>query len=147
MNSKNEKWLLFPGAKHTYYMYANRKIILAYVVHLIKCYYKGDDLMAVFKNQTQRNFTVISNNILKDKELSMKDRGVFCTLCSLPDGWNFSIRGIAALVKDGRDAIQKSVRTLETLGYMRRTLSRNSNGRFETVIELYLERQPVEDTP
>lgn len=41
--------------------------------------------MAVLKNKTQKNFTMISNNILRDKSLSMKDCGVLCTLCSL---WN-----------------------------------------------------------
>lgn len=50
--------------------------------------------MAVLKNKTQKNFTIISNNVLRDKELSMKDRGVLCTICSLPDEWKFSISGL-----------------------------------------------------
>lgn len=33
--------------------------------------------MAVLKNRTQKNFTIISNNVLRDPNLSMKDRGVF----------------------------------------------------------------------
>lgn len=57
--------------------------------------------MAVLKNKTQKNFTMISNNILRDKSLSMKDCGVLCTLCSLPDGWEFSIVGLSATVPDG----------------------------------------------
>lgn len=36
--------------------------------------------MAVLKNKTQKNFTMISNNILRDKSLSMKDCGVLCAL-------------------------------------------------------------------
>lgn len=43
--------------------------------------------MAVLKNKKQKNFTMISNSVLCDKDLSMKDKGVLCTICSLPDGW------------------------------------------------------------
>lgn len=64
--------------------------------------------MAVLKNKTQRNFTMISNSVLRDKELSMKDRGVLCTICSFPDGWEFSIAGLSSIVPDGVDAIRKS---------------------------------------
>lgn len=70
--------------------------------------------MAVLKNKTQKNFTIISNNVLRDKELSMKDRGVLCTICSLPDEWKFSISGLSAIVPDGVDAIRKSIFNLES---------------------------------
>ena len=83
--------------------------------------------MAVLKNKTQKNFTMISNNILRDKSLSMKDCGVLCTLCSLPDGWEFSIVGLSATVPDGVDSIRKSITNLEELGYMNRTKSRGSD--------------------
>lgn len=85
--------------------------------------------MAVLKNKTQKNFTMISNNILRDKSLSMKDCGVLCTLCSLPDGWEFSIVGLSATVPDGVDSIRKSITNLEELGYMNRTKSRGSDGK------------------
>ena len=51
--------------------------------------------MPVLVNRTQNNFTMISNNILRDEELSMKDRGLLCTICSLPDKWDFSIAGLS----------------------------------------------------
>ncbi len=56
--------------------------------------------MTVFKNHTQKNFTIISNTILKDHELNIKDRGVLCTLISLPDNWDFSIEGLLKIVPD-----------------------------------------------
>ena len=59
--------------------------------------------MSIIKDKPQNNFTMISNRILKDKELSMKDRGVLCTLYSLPDDWEFSINGISAIVSDYPD--------------------------------------------
>ena len=78
--------------------------------------------MAILKNRTQSSFTMISNSILRDKELSMKDRGVLCTLISLPDGWKFSEAGLVSLVPDGREVIKSSIRRLERLGYVIRRM-------------------------
>lgn len=38
--------------------------------------------MPIIKNRTQSNFTQISNGILRDQKLPMKERGVLCTLLS-----------------------------------------------------------------
>ena len=73
--------------------------------------------MPVLVNKTQKNFTMISNNILRDKELCLKDRGLLCTLCSLPDKWNFSIAGLCAIVPDGKESITNSLNRLEQLGW------------------------------
>ena len=96
--------------------------------------------MAVLKNKTQKNFTMISNTILRDKELSMKDRGVLCTICSLPDGWKFSIEGLSAIVTDGVDAIRASVIKLEKMGYMTRSKTRGKDGKYTSEIEVYTKR-------
>lgn len=103
--------------------------------------------MAVLKNKTQSNFTMISNNILRDKELSMKDRGVLCTICSLPDGWEFSISGLSATVPDGRDSIRNSIFKLESLGYLIRTKKRGTNGQYLSEIEVFAERRTMTDFP
>lgn len=97
--------------------------------------------MAVLKNKTQNNFTIISNNILRDKELSMKERGVFCTICSLPDGWNFSVAGLSAIVPDGVDSLTSSINKLISLGYMSRTKKRDSQGKFISEIEVFPQRE------
>ena len=103
--------------------------------------------MAVLKNKTQKNFTMISNSVLRDKDLSMKDRGVLCTICSLPDGWEFSIAGLSAIVPDGVDAIRKSIFNLEELGYMERTKTRGKGGKYVSEIEVFTEKRTVNDFP
>ncbi len=103
--------------------------------------------MAVLKNKTQNNFTMISNNVLRDHDLSMKDRGVLCTIFSLPDGWDFSIAGLSAIVPDGVDAIRSSVLNLEDLGYMERTKTRGKDGKYTSEIEVFAERQSMLDLP
>lgn len=103
--------------------------------------------MAVLKNKTQKNFTMISNNVLRDKDLSMKDRGVLCTICSLPDGWDFSIAGLSSIVPDGVDAIRKSIFNLEKLGYMERTKTRGKGGKYISEIEVFTEKRTMSDFP
>ena len=103
--------------------------------------------MAILKNKTQNNFTMISNSILRDKELSMKDRGVLCTICSLPDGWEFSIAGLSSIVSDGKDSIRASLIKLEKLGYIKRTQSRGEGGKFISEVEVFTERDTVADFP
>lgn len=103
--------------------------------------------MAVLKNKTQNNFTMISNNVLRDKELSMKDRGVLCTICSLPDGWEFSIAGLSAIVPDGVDAIRASIVNLENLGYMERTKARGKDGKYMSEIEVFTEKRAMLNLP
>lgn len=107
---------------------------------------EGTD-MTVLKNRTQKNFTMISNNVLRDMELSMKDRGVLCTIYSLPDGWEFSIAGLSAIVPDGVDAIRTSIFNLEKLGYMERTKTRDKTGKYVTEIEVFTEKKTVRDFP
>lgn len=102
--------------------------------------------MAILKNKTQNNFTMISNNILRDKNLSMKDRGVMCTICSLPDGWDFSVKGLSAIVTDGADSISNSVKRLEQRGYLKRKKTRNK-GKFETLLEVYADKGNRDSKP
>ncbi len=101
--------------------------------------------MAVLKNKTQKNFTMISNNILRDTELKMIDRGMLCTLYSLPDGWNFSVAGLTAIMPDGKSAITNSLKRLENIGYLKRTTYHGKRGKFETEIEVFAEK--IENLP
>ena len=99
--------------------------------------------MSVLKNKTQNNFTMVSNSVLRDEKLSMKDRGVLCTLCSLPDGWDFSIAGLSSIVPDGVDAIRKSIINLENAGYIERRKTRGKNGKYASEIEVYSQKRNI----
>lgn len=101
--------------------------------------------MGKLLNLTQENFTIVQNCIFMDSRLSFHAKGVLCTLLSLPNGWNFSVRGLAALVShkdsenekpthargDGIDGINLSVQLLEKLGYLRRVRSQGDGGKFD----------------
>ena len=81
---------------------------------------------------------MISNGILRNKELPLKERGVLVTLIGLPDQWDFSVNGLVAILPDGKDKIKKSLRDLEDMGYLSRYQERKKGGTFgKAVVEIH----------
>jgi len=71
----------------------------------------------------------MSNFHLKDRTLSLKSKGLLSVILSLPDDWNYSTRGLAAISKEGIDCIGAALRELEAAGYIRRNKLRDDRGR------------------
>lgn len=79
----------------------------------------------------QNNWTPVPNTWLKDTRLSAKGLGILCKLNSLPPNWEFSVRGLAAIMKDGRESIQSGIEEVESLGYLtRQDQPRTEDGRY-----------------
>ena len=57
--------------------------------------------MAVFRIERNRDYTVMSNHHLRDTELSLKSKGLLSMMLSLPEEWNYTTRGLAAICKEG----------------------------------------------
>ena len=74
--------------------------------------------MAVFRVERTRDYTVMCNHHLKDSNLSLKAKGLLSMMLSLPDEWNYTARGLAAICKEGVDAIGKTLKELELAGYI-----------------------------
>ena len=55
--------------------------------------------MAVFRVEHTHNYTVMCNDYLRDKQLSLKAKGLLSLMLSLPDNWNYSIRGWQSSVR------------------------------------------------
>ncbi len=79
--------------------------------------------MDILRNKTQ-GFTIVDNQILKDKNMGQRERGMYATLCSLPDGWELSVAGLNAILPDGKTAITNSLNLLEKYGYLTRSQRR-----------------------
>lgn len=100
--------------------------------------------MAVYRVNKNRGYTVMANYHLRDKRLSLKSVGLLSKMLSFNDGWKFSTRGLAAICKEGPDAILTSLRELERNGYLVRHQERNANGRMGSMVfEIYEEPQEV----
>ena len=99
--------------------------------------------MAVIRKEKKENYTVIDNGIFKDASLSAKAKGVLCQMLSLPDGWNYSIAGLATLFSDGESSIRSALKELEEAGYFRREQVRE-NGRIARVEYVVSEERQLE---
>lgn len=98
--------------------------------------------MPIIRHKHAANYTVVPNEILRNKTLSLRDIGLLCYLLSLPDDWEFSILGLTAVLPhDGRDAIAASVKHIQEAGYLQYDRPRGKNGRIGKVIWI------VSDTP
>lgn len=92
------------------------------------------------------NYTVMSNYHLQDKKLSLKAKGLLSYMLSLPDDWDYSLKGLTVGCKDGLDSVRTAVLELEEHGYVRRQKVRNAKGQIiDYDYQVY--ESPVEDTP
>ena len=74
--------------------------------------------MPVMRVNKNKNYTTMSNVHLRDLNLSLKARGLLSTILSLPDNWNYSIGGIAAICKENETCIKSGLKELKEAGYM-----------------------------
>lgn len=75
-------------------------------------------------------FTTVFNSVLRDQRLSLKTLGLYVIMQSFPDDWEYSISGLAARCRIGRDAIRKCLKELEEAGYLLKEQGHQENGKF-----------------
>ena len=104
--------------------------------------------MAVFRVERTRDYTVMSNHHLKKRSLSLKAKGLLSVMLSLPDEWDYTLRGLAAISKEGVDAIREAIRELEDAGYIVRSRGRNEKDQLSgTEYVIYEHPQQRADAP
>lgn len=86
--------------------------------------------MSVFRVHKTRDYTVMSNSHFREKEMTLKAKGLHSLMLSLPEDWDFSIAGLTTLSKDGKDSVMGALNELEKFGYLKRTRLTNQHGRF-----------------
>ena len=84
--------------------------------------------MAVIRVEKNKNYTVISNVHLRDETLTLKAKGLLSLILSLPDDWNYSVKGLVAICKEGRSGVMSGLRELEEAGYLSRRQLRDEHG-------------------
>ncbi len=101
--------------------------------------------MSVIRVNKNKNFTVMSNYHLKDKSLSLKAKGLLCLILSLPEDWDYSIKGLCAICKENETAVKSTLDELKRFKYLSITKQHSVNGRFEYVYNIY--EQPCNNLP
>ena len=79
------------------------------------------------RNPERKSYTKICNDVLRNKSLSLKARGLLCYLLSLPDEWDVNLAHLETISdKDGRTSVISGMRELKQGGYLVRTIERDN---------------------
>ena len=102
--------------------------------------------MTIMRVNKTNNFTVMSNYHFKEKKMSLKAKGLLSLMLSLPDSWDYSVLGLVALSKDGKDSVMSALAELEKFGYLTRERLTNDKGQFAGV-EYNIFEEPQQKKP
>ena len=98
--------------------------------------------MAVFRVEKNKGYTVMSNHHLRNKELTLKAKGLLSQMLSLPENWDYTLAGLSHINKESIDAIRTAVLELEKAGYIERSQGRDEKGKM-TAITYTIYEQPI----
>ena len=102
--------------------------------------------MGVIRVNKNKDYTTMSNYHFRDKELSLRAKGLLSQMLSLPEDWDYSIEGLASLNKEGVKAIRSTLQELEDRGYLIRTRVNDEKGHFAYIYDIF-EKPQTEDLP
>ena len=90
---------------------------------------------------------IVSKIFLQDTSLSLAERGLLATMHSLPDDWDFTVKGMERILPDGEARIKKALNGLIVKGYVRREQDKTEHGRFGNNLICIHEKPLVEKPP
>lgn len=102
--------------------------------------------MAVCRVERTGDFTTMSNHHLRNETLSLKAKGLLSLMLSLPETWDYTVKGLAHISVEGVDGITSVIRELEKAGYVERRRIRDSAGRLRTA-EYIIREFPILPIP
>lgn len=103
--------------------------------------------MSVIRINKTKDYVVMSNEHLKEKEMSLKAKGLLSQMLSLPDNWEYSIAGLVALNKENETSIKSTLEELKKFGYLKVTKllpNETKTGRIEYIYDVYEKKQEGE---
>lgn len=111
--------------------------------------------MATIRVHKTKNYTVMSNTHLRDKNLSLKAKGLLSVMLSLPDNWDYSIAGLVAISKENETAVKSALNELKDNNYVvvtKENPTKSNGGRIKYTYEVYeephkqkIEKQDIEN--
>ena len=94
-------------------------------------------------NLQKINYAVIPKTFLKDKALSLKAKGLLTVMFTLPEEWNYSIKGLCTLCNCGETQIKNTLNELNFMGYIKVEKQRNEEGKYQYTYNIFYEKQKV----
>lgn len=96
--------------------------------------------MSVIRINKTKDYTILSNYHLKDKNLSLKAKGLLSVMLSLPENWNYTVEGLIAINKDNETSINSTLKELKQCGYLivkKLMPNETKTGRIEYIYDIY----------
>ncbi len=107
--------------------------------------------MPVIRIDKTRDYTVMSNHHFRNRNLSLKAKGVMSLMLSLPDDWDYTVAGLATLSKDGLDSVRSALKELEREGYLKMERERDAKGKLRrasyVLSEIPVVEKPILENP
>lgn len=96
----------------------------------------------IIKSGRKQSFTVLYKSAIEDKRLPLDARGLLAIMVGLPEGWQYSVKGLAAYVGVSKDTIRRLLGKLEDVGYLVREQTHDANGHFSGNVYVLLDEAP-----
>ena len=90
--------------------------------------------MRIYHDPLNSQFTILPNQTLRDKNLSLKSKGLLGLMLSNKDGFNCTIESIKKQCRDGKDSIQAGLKELKECGYLKYDRERARDGTLRTIL-------------
>ena len=112
--------------------------------------------MSVIRVHKTDNYTVMSNHHLRNRDMSLKAKGLLSLMLSLPNDWDYSIAGLVKICKESETSIKSTLAELKDLGYLdviKLMPDKTETGRIEYIYSIYEipkqegKKQEVENLP
>ena len=85
--------------------------------------------MNIKRIQKSKNYSIISNEILRRKDLSLKAKGLMSLILSLPDSWDLTVNGLVEIIKESKNTVYTILKELNGFGYVERNRITDSTGK------------------
>lgn len=96
-----------------------------------------------FKNQIE--YASIPKYYLRDKRLSMKAKGLLTVIYTLPEEWNYNMKGLCKITGQSIKQIRTILKELEEMHYINRERAQEKNGKFVYRYYIFIEPYLFED--
>lgn len=100
--------------------------------------------MSIIRVEKTKNYTVMSIYHFKEKNMSLKAKGLLSLMLSLPEQWDYSIAGLVSICKENETSIKSALEELKEFGYLRvlkKMPNQTKSGRIEYEYIVYEQKQ------
>lgn len=107
----------------------------------------GGGAMAIHRIKNKKEYVTMAKYHFKDYELSWKAKGILSLMLSLPDDWEFSYKGLAAMSSDSQISLKAGVEELKSKGYLTISKYRDKQGKIRYSWEVFEKPKPYIQKP